>query len=297
MPACPDLTVIINGESRLAASMEPEALDAAFRRVGLRPRIERVRGIEVLPAAERAAADGRALVAAGGDGTVSTVASVAVRTGTVFGVLPAGTLNHFARDAGIPMDLEKAVEVLAAGHVRPIDVGEVNGVTFLNNISLGMYPQLVRERTAEQMRGRGKWTAFAIALLRTWRRYPTVTVRMAVDGVPLVAETPFVFIGNGEYKAGGLGLGRRTALNSGHLSIYLAPGLGRFEIVAWPFRALANRLSADPKFEAHTATEAVIDTPAHHVSLGVDGELVALKAPLESRVQPRVLRTIVPEAA
>lgn len=235
-------------------------------------------------------------IAAGGDGTVSTVASVAVKAGATFGVVPLGTLNHFARDAGIPMDLRAAAAVIAAGHTRGLDAGEVNGLTFVNNASLGIYPRLLWERQLEERRGRGKWTAFAIGVARTWRRYRVITVRMTVDGVPLVRRTPFVFVGNGDYHAEGLELGRRSSLTSGRLSVFVAPECGRFEVLALPFLALARRLPADGRFGAFSPTQLAIEPDRQRVSVALDGELRLASPPLRFAIRPRALRTLLPEA-
>ena len=126
----------------------------------MRVRLERVRDPGDLAARARQAASRHdLLVAAGGDGTVSVVAGVAVSTGSSLGVLPMGTLNHFAKDVGLPLDLEKAVEAIVAGRVHQVDVGEVNGRIFVNNSSVGLYPRMVWEREAEQRRGHRKWAA------------------------------------------------------------------------------------------------------------------------------------------
>jgi diacylglycerol kinase family enzyme len=289
------IAVIFNRSSG-SAEAKGAKLDEALARAALPATVVRVGGSEVAAAAERAASAGHVLVAAGGDGTVSTVASVAVNAGSVFGVIPLGTLNHFARDAGIPTDLDEAIATVAAGHSRQLDVGDVNGVTFINNTSLGLYPRLVWEREQERCRGRGKWTAFAIALARTWRRYPTVHVRMIVDGLPLIRRTPFVFVGNGVYRAEGLGVGTRDSLG-GTLSIYSAPDVERFEFPMLPIRALAGRLGADVNFEAFKACEITIDTRRQAVDLAVDGELRSVRAPLRYTVRSRALTALVPEAA
>jgi diacylglycerol kinase family enzyme len=270
-------------------------LDEAVRAVGLDATILRLSGAAMTGAAERAVADGCTLVAAGGDGTVSTIASVAVRTHATFGVIPLGTLNHFARDVGIPLDPAEAAAVIAAGHTRDLDVGAMNDDTFVNNLSIGLYPRLVWERQREQYRGRGKWTAFAIGLVRTWRRYPTVTVSLDVDGVSLRRHTPFVFIGNGEYQAEGIGLGSRASLADGSLAIYLAPGVGRFELLQLPLRAIAGRLSTTVKFETFHAFDVEIRTHSSTFAVALDGELkTGVRSPLGCRLLPRALRTIVP---
>lgn len=295
-----DITVIVNVRSG-GAKDDPDARLAAIRDAflasGLDVMLERAEGSTIERAAAAAASAGRILVAAGGDGTISTVASVAVRTGVTFGVLPLGTLNHFARDAGIPLALDKAAATIAAGHTTLLDVAEVNGRTFLNNTSLGLYPRLVWERQTEQRRGRPKWIAFAIALARTWQRYPTVVVRLVVDGVPLRRRTPFVFIGNGEYRAQGLRLGTRSSLDTGRLSVYVAPECGPLELLALPFRAVAGRLTPDAKLESFSAAAVEIETGRGKVRVAVDGELMLVDSPLACCIRPAALRTIVPGAA
>lgn len=289
------VTVIVNERSGSAAT-RGQALEEAVARAGLDARIVRAHGEEIVAAARRAAAARDVLVAAGGDGTVSTLAGIAVEGNLTFGVLPLGTLNHFARDAGIPSDLDEAVAVVAAGHTRDLDVGDMNGRTFLNNTSLGLYPRLVWEREAERGRGRAKWTAFAIALARTWRRYPTINVRMTIDGAPLARRTPFVFVGNGKYHAEGLDVGRRDSLEGGMLSVYLAPGVDRFEFLTLPVRALFGRLSPTAGFESFTACEVAIDTRRRGLDVAVDGELTVVVPPVRCGSRPRALRTLVPGA-
>jgi diacylglycerol kinase family enzyme len=290
------VAIIVNQQSGSADSRGTEP-EGAVRQAGLEARILRTRADELVTTAERAAADGCILVAAGGDGTVSTIASVAARTHATFGVIPLGTLNHFARDAGIPLDPADAATTIADGYTRDLDVGTIDRSMFVNNVSLGLYPRLVWERHREQHRGRRKWTAFAVALLRTWQRYSTVTVSLEVDGVSLVRHSPFVFIGNGEYQAEGVQLGRRSRIADGKLSIYLAPGVDRIELLALPIRALAGRLSADVRFEKFDAREVTVESLRPTFDVAVDGELrTDVRSPLQCTLLPRALRTLVPRS-
>jgi diacylglycerol kinase family enzyme len=245
-----------------------------------------LRGDQLRDAASRAAA--------GGDGTVSTIAGVAAHEGCLFGVIPLGTLNHFARDAGIPLDIDAAVATLAAGAVRTLDVGEIPGRIFVNNVSLGFYARIVRERQLEQRRGHAKWTSFAIGLTRAWINYRTITVRLTVDGAAMLRRTPFVFVGNGKYEAEGADLGRRCALDGGRLSIYVAPECGRFEMLALSLRAMVGRLTPDVKLESFVASELTIEARRGHALVAVDGELVPLGPPLTCSIRPGGLRTLTP---
>jgi diacylglycerol kinase family enzyme len=293
--AAQELTVILNARARGVDAERIEDVKRAFEEARVPVRFELVcDGADLADRAARFARRDRVIVAAGGDGTASAVASAAVETGAIFGVIPLGTLNHFARDVGIPPNVEDAAKVVAAGYVRHLDVGDVNGRIFLNNASVGLYPRLVWEREREQRHGRAKWTAFGIALVRTWRRYRTLVVRLTVDGREHTRRTPFVFVGNNEYVAEGLHLGARDRLDRGRLSLYVAPRRGRFEILALPFQAVAGRLSADEKFESFLAGDVSIETARSRISVALDGEVAVLAPPLQCRTRPGVLRTIVP---
>ena len=289
------ISVIINERSGAAA--RPDAgveIQTMFAKAGVQARLERVREPgDIAARARQAASRGDVLVAAGGDGTVGSVAGVAVETHATFGVLPMGTLNHFAKDVGLPLDLEEAVSVIVAGHVRLLDVGDVNGRIFVNNSSVGLYPRMVLERKVEQRRGRRKWTAFAVAMLRTWRDYRMVVARLVVDGKEAVVRTPFIFVGNNQYQAEGFQLGGRSKLDEGRLSIFVSPDAGRFEILALPLRALTNRLSSATPFAGFHADAVTVDMSRRRVSVALDGEVAILNPPLMYRVRPRVLRTLV----
>jgi diacylglycerol kinase family enzyme len=238
-----------------------------------------------------------AVVAGGGDGTVSAVAGALAGTGLAFGVLPLGTLNHFAKDLGLPLELEAAIDVILHGEVARVDVGEVNGRRFVNNSSLGLYPDIVRERERQQHRlGRGKWTAFAWASLAVLRRYPLLGVRLVIDGEQRRCRTPFVFIGNNAYQMQGLSIGARTRLDAGCLALYVAPLAGRWRLVHLGLRALLGRLRQARDFEATLAAEIVVESRHRRLRVATDGEVTPMVPPLRYRVLPRALCVLRPRA-
>jgi len=300
MPSAgPGISVIINERSGTAARVEAgREIHALFAQAGTPVRIERVHNPgDIAARARQAAGRGDVLVAAGGDGTVSTVAGVAVATSSTFGVLPMGTLNHFAKDLRLPLDMPGAVAVIVAGHRHDLDVGDVNGHTFINNSSVGLYPRMVWERHAEEQKGHGKWMAFAIAAVRTWRRYSTTRARLSIDGTPLAVCTPFIFVGNNNYTVEGLEIGAREALDQGRLSVFIAPECGKFEVLILPFRALARRLSQDPAFVHFDPRELAVELRRRRVSVSLDGEVAMMQPPLHYRIRPGALHAIVPEPA
>jgi diacylglycerol kinase family enzyme len=254
-------------------------------------------GEEMIAAARAALTEGLAIVVAGGgDGTINAVASVVAGTQTAFGVLPLGTLNHFAKDMGIPLELDAAIANVARGVQQRVDVGEVNERIFLNNSSLGLYPDIVRDREKQQRRlGRGKWTAALWAAIGALRRYPFLNVRLTLDnGQSQARRTPFVFIGNNEYTMEGFSIGERARLDGGRLSLYVAQRPGRLGLLRLAWSALRGRLAQERDFDALTTASMQIDTHHKHLRVATDGEVTVMTTPLRYRIRPGALCVIVP---
>lgn len=252
-------------------------------------------GAEVTELAQDAARGSyKVIVAAGGDGTVNTVAAAVIDSGKILGVLPAGTLNHFARDLGIPFDLEAAADTIAAGHTAEVDVGEVNNRVFLNNSSLGLYPIIVRERQKRERLGFRKWPAFVWATIQALRRYPFLEVRLQVEDEFIDRMTPFVFIGNNEYEMESLNIGLRDRLDRGVLSVYITDRVGRLRLIGLAVRAFVGRLRDDKDFLALRSNEVQILTPRKRLRVAFDGEIEVMETPLQYRIRQRALRVIVP---
>lgn len=237
------------------------------------------------------------IVAAGGDGTVNSVAAAVIDSNKVLGVLPLGTLNHFARDLGIPFDLEAAAQTIVTGHTIQVDVAEVNNRVFLNNSSLGLYPMIVREREKRQRLGYRKWPAFIWATIQAFRRYPFLDVRLRANHELIDRTTPFVFVGNNEYAMNLLNIGLRERLDRGELSIYITHRTSRLRLISLALRAVLGRLRNDRDFLALRSDEVTIHTHHKQLRVAFDGEIEVMETPLLYRIRRRSLRVIVPKAA
>lgn len=271
-------------------------LAEAFKAAGVDAQISLARtGSEVIALAQLAArGDAEVVVAGGGDGTISSVASALRNSNKSLGVLPFGTMNHFAKDLRIPLDLSGAVGTIAAGHETNVDVGEVNGHTFINNSSLGLYPTIVHKREKQQRLGWGKWPAYIWAAFGVLRRYPFLNVRVGVDGTELNTRTPFVFIGNNSYEMETLNIGRRIHLDKGDLSLYMTNRTGRLGLVRLALRALLRGLHQEKDFVALCTKEIWIETRHKHLRVALDGEVTRMVPPLHYRALPRALRVLTP---
>jgi YegS/Rv2252/BmrU family lipid kinase len=246
-------------------------------------------------AREAAESDAKIIVAAGGDGTISAVAAELAGTDKILGVLPIGTLNHFAKDLGIPLDLEAAVRTIKQGETTLVDAGEVNDRIFINNSSLGIYPQIVSGREEQQERlARGKWPAFLWATVQAFRRFPFLDLGVAFEGKQLERKTAFLFVGNNEYEIAGFKLGSRACLNAGRLGLYLSHGTGRLGLFRLALHALFGRVDQAKDFESFCVTEARIETSHRRLLVARDGEVEWMDTPLQYRIRPRALRVLLP---
>lgn len=291
-------TVIVNSSAGTGCAPDwKQQLQRKFDAASLAAQVRVVEnGADIGLAVTQALQEGAPMVVAGGgDGTVSAVASGLVGTGVALGVLPMGTLNHFAKDLGIPLEQDQAIAVLTGGRALEIDAGEVNGRIFINNSSLGIYPDIVRDREQRQRRlGHGKWRALLAASIAAVRRYPVLKVHVDVDGQTLVRRTPFVFIGNNEYTMQGFEIGERAALDRGTLSLYLTQRRGRFGLLQLALMALFKRLEQARDFDAVTAREFVVRTGHRRLRVATDGEVTVMETPLQYRLRPGALRVMVP---
>lgn len=272
-------------------------LERALRSGGIAADIVEVHDIAVSSGwLDRIAGECDVLAAAGGDGTVSTVAAAAVRSGKTLAIIPTGTLNHFARDSGVPTDLCEAIAVLGYGRERAFDVGVVNGHIFLNNVSLGSYPRMVHERDGLEENGRSRTVATAVAVARTWWHLRKLTATLDIDGQQMLRRSPFIVVGNGSYVLSGLSLGKRDQIADGRLSLYVAPSTGRIGALSLPFRALAGRLERYERFETFCADRITASFRHGRIETGIDGEVRILESPLNFEVRRGALRVLVPDS-
>ena len=292
------VAVVLNATAGTGCPPEwVEQLRSQFAAHGVEARVQQVKeGGEIIPTVQRLLdAGSRTIVAGGGDGTVSAVASQLAGTEAVLGVLPLGTLNHFAKDLGMPLEREQAVAALVNGTVEAVDIGEVNGRTFINNSSLGLYPDIVRDREQRQRRlGHSKWRALAEASLDVLRRYPMLRVQVDLEDETHALRTPFLFIGNNEYTMEGFQIGERRGLRDGMLALYTAQRTGRFGLVRLALAALLHRLEQARDFHTALAREFVVHSGHRRLRVATDGEVTLMDTPLRYRCRPGALRVIAP---
>ena len=283
----------------LAADIEHK-LARAFARLGIRADLRFVDGEGLHDAAERALADARrgeadAIVVGGGDGSVRSVAGVLAGTDVPLGVVPLGTLNHFAKDLGLPLPVEDAAANVAAGRTRLVDLAEVNGETFINNSSIGIYPYMVIDRERRRARHKlTKWMAMVPAFFRMLRHFPRRRLRISAEGFARPYRTPCLFVGNNEYGTELFTFGRRHRFDAGKLWFYVVKPRRPWEFFLMVCRLCFGHLEQAHDLDTFELAEAEIGAKTSRLPVALDGEVRIMHTPLHYRSRPGALRVIVP---
>lgn len=288
---------ILNASSGpTARSGTGEGVRQIFQDHGMECRVEEVRaGTDVRAVARKAVEDGAdVVVAGGGDGTLRAVAEALAGTSATMAILPVGTLNHFARDLEIPLDVEAAAKVAATGTPVTVDVGEVNGRLFINNAVIGLYPAYRGEREKRESQGWSNRPAILTALWALFRRYPFLTLRFSANGKEFARRTPFVLIANNEHAMEGLKPWARQRLTDGELWLYVLRSRSRLGLLRVVFKMIFGLFRARDEFDVVRAAVVRVETPRRTLRVSVDGEIMRLATPLEFRSRPRELRVMVP---
>jgi diacylglycerol kinase family enzyme len=250
-----------------------------------------------LAAAKRGEID--AVVIGGGDGSVRTVAGLLAETGIPLGVLPFGTLNHFAKDLHIPLEIDAAVAAIAQGRTRLVDLGEVNGETFVNTSSIGIYPYMVIDRERRRKGGpKGtKWVAMVPAFFRMLRHFPKRRLQISAEGMERPYRTPCLFVGNNEYRTELFALGRREHLDRGALWFYVVKPRSPLEFFWMICRLCFKRLDQAHDMDTFELGAAEIKSKTSRLPVALDGDVTVMPTPLSYRSRPRALRVFVPQAS
>lgn len=273
---------------------EVSALEAAARERGLEV-FGIDRDFDVASIIREQMGQGRNLfIAAGGDGTINAVIQPLINTEATLGVVPAGTFNHFARDLNLPLDWREALEVALSGSTRQIDTGRVNERFFVNNISIGLYPEMVARRE-ERGRDYPRWKARLYAAFATLRKYPHVTLAVETEYLHEIIRTQVFVVANNSYDLSRLGVeAPRSTLEEGRLSVYWLPNMRRIALARFLAHYLTGRVTTTPGFRSFRALHLRVQSARKHLHLGVDGEVLTMSPSLVITMVPKSLLVKVP---
>ncbi|WP_187968374.1 diacylglycerol/lipid kinase family protein [Aquibium microcysteis] len=260
--------------------------------------IEIVRGREIVKALERATArqDVDVVLAGGGDGTISAAAAALMNGNKALAVLPAGTMNLFARGLGVPLTLEEAIEGHALGHMKAVDIATANGRPFVHQFSIGLHARMVQLRSRFEYGSRiGKIWASVRAAVAVLRHPPAIDIALDIGEAEIRTTTTGLGISNNLFGQGHLPYADTP--DGGVLGIYVAGTANRLEL-AWLFLAMTlGRWQETEIVEIHECEKATlkIRSPTNRHRCVIDGELAALEKETVLEIHPRALKVLVPD--
>lgn len=294
-----EVCVLLNASSGNAEDeAQKDALHKAFARYPGMFELRVMEGGNMLAdTCRRAMKDGyRTIVAAGGDGTISGIAGQLAGSGRTMGIIPQGTFNFVARGLGIPEQIDEAIDLIAKGTARSFSLGEVNGATFVNNASLGIYPQVLKEREGTYRRwGRSRLAAHW-SVLRTFASFSSpLRMKVTVDGKVMRAKTPLAFVARSAFQLEHFGLDGGDCIREGGFALFLAPDSSRMQLLSGALRLASGGMTSKRDFELICGREIVIETlsPSHVIAM--DGETFPMTGPFHFRLRDDALRVIAPE--
>ena len=293
------LIVVLLNRGGGAVAADPKVADKiaeAFEAAGLDAEIELIGGGDCAVRCRAVSERGDPLlVVGGGDGTISAAASALVGTETVLGILPLGTLNHFARDLGIPTDIREAAKLIAERKVRRVDIAEMNDRIFINNSAIGLYPLMVLDRDLQRKRlGRSKRLAMIVASLRTLARFNHQRLTLTVNDEKERVDTPLLFVGNNDYRLDLGAPGQRERVDDGRLSVFVMRKKTRRGLIGASIRALFNRSRPDDMVQIEDVQRLRVSSRRSALAVSLDGEVVGASPPLDYKIRKQALRVIAP---
>lgn len=257
-----------------------------------------VSGKEIVTALRKAAGDRNvdAIVSGGGDGTVSAAAGIAWKSGKILGVLPAGTMNLFARTLGVPLDIYNAAEALAKADIAEVDIAEANGRPFVHQFSVGLQPRIAEERSYMNYGSRvGKMLAGVRAAAMAFRKPPSFHARLDTDDETAQGRYSFLAVSNNPYAPGHMPYADDAT--QGILGVYSAGVLSAADNVQLAGDLFLGKWENNANLRVGKARVARLHFPhrkrRHKASL--DGELVPLDEKVEIRIHAGGLTVLKPQ--
>ena len=271
-----------------------------FRMHGHELTVDDCAGDEIVAAIGKAAEreDIDVLLVGGGDGTVSAAATALANGRIALGILPAGTMNLFARTLQIPLPLDQAVAALASGVITPVDIASVNGTPFVHQYAVGLHARMVRMRKKISYASRlGKMMATTRAVFMALRRFPVVELELEIDGVMQRIASPAIAISNNLYGDGHIPYADDP--RGGELGIYICIDRDLRSVLKVAVDIMLGTWRQNRSLKVTSAHEVrIFYRGRHHRNRAVrDGELVDIEPEMTVTLTPKGLNVLAPSDA
>jgi diacylglycerol kinase family enzyme len=275
----------------IAGAVRNAGHEVAFHQIGADALLRRI-----VDAADRGK---DIVVAAGGDGTINTVADALLGRSITMGIVPLGTFNYVARLLGIPNEPAEAARVLVDGTRRKLHVGRVNGRVFLNNVGLGLYVRLIEQRERHTgIFGRNRLVAVFSALATMLRGTPSYRMSLKVDGETRTVDAPLIFLCANALQVSNLNLDQPIvrAVAEGAIAAIIVKSAAPADILADAGHILAGTLEQAEQVDVLCSDTIEIAARGRSIQLVVDGEVVRERLPLRLSVERNAIDVMAPGA-
>ncbi len=274
--------------ARLQKALQDRAAELDIRRVE--------KGADISDMAQQAVAQGfHLIVAAGGDGTQAAVASALAGTDVAMAVIPGGTFNYFARDLASGETVDEALQIFDAPRLRHVHVGDVNGMIFLNNISFGAYPEILKRRESFYRRwGRSRIAAYWSALVALWNLRRPLHLTVHAEGKAQHFTTALAFVAKSACQLETFGLEGADRVRDGHLALLIARARKPGPLIRAALRLAFGKTARYADFDLICADEMQVTVDPPHEYVAHDGEKTWMDSPFDIRVRRNALRVLVP---
>lgn len=233
----------------------------------------------------------RRILIAGGDGTIRSAVEAVAGSGVELAVLPSGTLNHFAKDHELPIDLKEAAVVAASPAVGPVDVGRVGENLFHGTSSIGAYVKFMKHRDQLESKVGYKIATF-LAGIWTFFTMPMIAVELELEGKTQIYRTPLLFVAVGERELKIPTLGGRVKGGKRGLHVMIVRGRRRarlFFLALDAFSRGVKQASREPELDAFIVDRCKISMRRRHTKISFDGESQSAETPLEYALERDIL--------
>ncbi|ANF81368.1 diacylglycerol kinase [Acinetobacter sp. NCu2D-2] len=222
------------------------------------------------------------VVAAGGDGTLNSVAQYLRHTHIVLGILPLGTFNYVARFLNIPLGLSDAIEVIATGQNKSVHVACINEYIYLNNASFGLYPLFIKKREKyNHLLGRLPFNAYSSALDVLIRDRKELKLEIYIDGQKFPVKTPLVFFGNNQLQLSDFGLKIAKAAEEGLVAGVIAVKSDKLSLFKMVYQFIQGKLDQAKDVYSFSANKVLIKAKRSTFTVALDGELATIQTPIQ----------------
>lgn len=277
------IAIIINNKARNASNVSSYL--EGFKEANIAFKLYETDPDDLVSTIKQCMTKYKILLVGGGDGTIRTAAQCTVHTPTILGILPLGTLNHFAKELNLPQNATELIDSLTAQQTITIDIAEVNGLVFINNSSFGFYPKFVDKRDAYS-KFYNKWLSYIPSFIESIKKHRVFNVDVKSKQLNIKLRTSFLMVSNNVYSFEFPTLFKRNSFQKSMLGLYYFKK-GKLRI----FKIIKGIFSKTGNFEINE-----LDKPIQiefkdqeEITISLDGETTKVKTPLHYKSVPQSL--------